>query len=82
MVILSRVLTHLLKHFLSISQENEKGVTVGTIPRQPWSIRLPSITNANESKLVGIPQGQESPDLPLPSNVTHVSNTMYNILSF
>ncbi|CAL2266612.1 unnamed protein product [Prunus armeniaca] len=36
-------------------------------------VKILSFTNTNESKLVWIPWGQESPDLLLPKKVTHVT---------
>ncbi|CAL2277049.1 unnamed protein product [Prunus armeniaca] len=51
--------------------QNEQGLTVGTIPPQAWLVRIPSFMNANESKLVRIPQGQEKPDVSLTKEVTH-----------
>ncbi|VVA36840.1 PREDICTED: LOC18784477 [Prunus dulcis] len=51
--------------------ENEQGLTVGTIPPQAWSVRIPSFMNATESKLVRIPKGQENPDVSLTKKVTH-----------
>ncbi|KAI5312867.1 hypothetical protein L3X38_042041 [Prunus dulcis] len=40
--------------------ENEQGLTVGTIPPQAWSVRIPSFMNATESKLVRIPKDKRT----------------------
>ncbi|KAI5316796.1 hypothetical protein L3X38_036503 [Prunus dulcis] len=39
----------------------------------PWSVRIPCWEAENGSKLVRIPRGQDSLDLPLPAGVTHVT---------
>ncbi|CAL8149313.1 unnamed protein product [Prunus armeniaca] len=41
--------------------------------KAPWSARIPYWAAENESKLVRIPRGQDSPDLPLLDGVTHVT---------
>ncbi|CAL9028803.1 unnamed protein product [Prunus brigantina] len=46
---------------------------VGNISPQPWSMRIPCWAAENGSKLVRIPRGQDSLDLPLPDGVTHVT---------
>ncbi|KAI5315540.1 hypothetical protein L3X38_044716 [Prunus dulcis] len=46
---------------------------VGNISPQLWSVRIPCWAAENGSKLVRIPRGQDSLDLPLPAGVTHVT---------
>ncbi|XP_034197633.1 uncharacterized protein LOC117613095 [Prunus dulcis] len=48
-------------------------IRVGNISPQPWSVRIPCWAAENGSKLVRIPRGQDSLDLPLPAGVTHVT---------
>ncbi|BBH00695.1 RING/U-box superfamily protein [Prunus dulcis] len=45
--------------------------SVGNISPQLWSVRIPCWAAENGSKLVRIPRGQDSLDLPLPAGVTH-----------
>ncbi|BBH00694.1 hypothetical protein Prudu_010744 [Prunus dulcis] len=46
---------------------------VGNISPQLWSVRIPCWAAENGSKVVRIPRGQDSLDLPLPAGVTHVT---------
>ncbi|KAI5338688.1 hypothetical protein L3X38_017960 [Prunus dulcis] len=48
-------------------------IRVGNISPQLWSVRIPCWAAENGSKLVRIPRGQDSLDLPLPAGVTHVT---------
>ncbi|KAL6270591.1 hypothetical protein ACE6H2_027502 [Prunus campanulata] len=48
-------------------------IRVGNISPQAWSMRIPSWGADNGSKLVRIPRGQDSVNLPLPDGVTHVT---------
>ncbi|CAL8175664.1 unnamed protein product [Prunus armeniaca] len=48
-------------------------IRVANISPQLWSARIPCWAAENESKLMRIPRGQDSPDLPLPDGVTHVT---------
>ncbi|BFG42026.1 hypothetical protein CerSpe_283000 [Prunus speciosa] len=48
-------------------------IRVGNISPQAWSVGIPSWGADNGSKLMRIPRGQDSADLPLPDGVTHVT---------
>ncbi|CAL9021557.1 unnamed protein product [Prunus brigantina] len=68
------------RHYADLREAEEQHRTpegakikVANISPQPWSVRIPCWAAENESKLVRIPRGQDSLDLPLPDGVTHVT---------
>ncbi|XP_021802188.1 uncharacterized protein LOC110746290 [Prunus avium] len=61
------------RHYEDLREAEGQHRRVGNISPQALLVRIPSWAADNGSKLVRIPRGQDSVDLPLPDGETHVT---------